>query len=90
MIGIIRAPYPFAFAVWLGAVAGVPDWVIQSKDTYEILASMLQRDRIFDMIPEKTLKAFRQVSGREPSYRNKNAAKCDIIYAVLRAVWQRV
>lgn len=88
--GIITAPYSFGFAFWLGAVGSVPGWVVQQNDTYEVLADMLERGVIFDMIPEKTLNSFRKVSGREPSYRKKYAAECDITFAVLSAVWRRV
>ena len=90
IVGIINSSYNFGFAFWLNSVSGVPDWVMQSNDTYEVLADMLDRDIVFDMIPEKALKAFRQVAGREPNYRKKYAAKCDVIYAVLKAVWNKV
>lgn len=84
---ILNSSYSFQFAFWLGAVSGVPDWVRQSNATYELLADLLERDAIFERIPEKALKAFRQVMGKEPNWRKKNAAKCDVTYAVLRACW---
>ncbi len=90
IVGIINSSYNFGFAFWLNSVSGVPDWVRQSNGTYEVFADMLDRDVIFDMIPEKALKAFRQVSGRESNYRKKYSAKCDVIYAVLKAVWDKV
>lgn len=85
--GILNSSYNFQFAFWLGAVSGVPDWVRQSNQTYELLADWLDKDVWMDRIPDKSLKAFRQVMGKEPSWRKKNAAKCDVTYAVLRACW---
>lgn len=82
---IINSSNNFQFAFWISAVSGVPDWARQSTVTYELLADMLEREVIFDLIPDKSLKAFRQVMGKEPSWRKKNAAKCDVIYAVLKA-----
>ena len=90
IVGIINSPYNFQFAFWLGSVTGVPDWVKQHNDTYEALADMLDRNVIFNQIPEKALKAFKQVSGKEPNYRKKHAAECDVTYAVLMAVWGKV
>ena len=48
---------------------------------------MLDRNAIFHQIPESALKAFKQVLGKEPNYRKKHAAECDIIYAILRAIY---
>ena len=90
IVGIIKSPYNFQFAFWLGAITGVPDWVKQHNGTYEALADMLDRNIIFNQIPESALKAFKQVSGKEPNYRKKYAAECDVLYAVLRAVWDEV
>ncbi|MBQ7338654.1 MAG: hypothetical protein IJW40_09420 [Clostridia bacterium] len=84
--GIINAPYNFQFAFWLGAVSGVPDWMRQSTETYEVLADVLECDVLFDSIPDRVLKAFRQVLGKEPVWRGC-AARCDVIYAVLRACY---
>lgn len=84
LYSIINSSYNFQFAFWLGAVSGVPDWIRQSTQTYELLADMLVRDTLFDMIPDRALKAFRQVMGIEPVWRGK-AAKCDVTYAVLKA-----
>lgn len=82
---IIENPYHFQFGFWLGTVSGVPDWVRQSTATYELLADKLDKDTLFDMIPDKSLKAFRQIMGREPNWRKKTAAKCDVTFAVLKA-----
>ena len=49
------------------------------KGTYEVLADMLDRNVIFNQIPESALKAFKRVSGEEPNYRKKYAAECDVI-----------
>ena len=87
IIGIINSSYNFQFAFWLSAITGVPDWVKQHNDTYEALADMLDRNAIFHQIPESALKAFKQVSGKEPNYRKKYAAECDVMYAILRAVF---
>ena len=87
IVSIINSPYNFQFAFWLGAITGVPDWVKQHNDTYEALADMLDRNIIFNQIPERALKTFKQVSGKEPNYRKKHAAECDIIYAILRAIY---
>ena len=88
--GIMNSSYNFQFAFWLNSVAGIPDWVRQHNGTYEVLADMLDRNAILDMLPENALKAFRKVSGIESNYRRKNAAECDIIYAILKAVWGKV
>ena len=88
--GIMNSSYNFQFVFWLNSVAGIPDWVRQHNGTYEVLADMLDRNAILDMLPENALKAFRKVSGIENNYRRKNAAECDIIYAILKAVWGKV
>ena len=90
IVGIINSSYNFQFAFLLGAVTGVPDWVKQHNGTYETLADMLDRGVIFNQIPESALKAFKHVSGKEPNYRKKHAAECDVTYAVLKAVLGKV
>lgn len=87
---IMSSSYNFQFAFWLNSVTGVPDWVQQHNGTYETLADMLDRNAILDNISDSALNAFKKVSGKEPSYRQKYAAECDITYAVLRAVWNKV
>ncbi len=82
---IMESSYSFQFGFWLGAVSGVPDWVRQSTQTYELLAYILDEDTFMDMIPEKALKAFRQVMGREPNWRKKASVKCDVMFAILSA-----
>lgn len=82
---IIHHPYPFQFAFWLSAVSGTPDFVRQSTGTYETLAALLQKGNLAALFPEKTFRAFRQVMGKEPNMRKKNAAECDLTYAILRA-----
>jgi len=90
IIGLMSGSYSFGFAFWLGAVSGVPDWVRQHSGTYEALADLIDRNALLDKLPEKALGAFRKVSGREPSFRRKHAAECDVLFAVLNAVWGRV
>ena len=90
IVGIINSSYNFQFAFWLGTITGVPDWVQQHNDTYEALADMLDRNAIFNQIPESALSAFKKVAGKEPIYRKKHAAECDVTYAVLKAVWGKV
>ena len=90
IVGIMNSSYNFQFAFWLRTVSGVPDWVKQYNDTYEVLADMLERNAIFERIPENALSAFRRVTGKEPNYRKKYAAECDVMYAVLKAVWGKV
>ena len=90
IIGIMNSSYNFQFAFWLGSVTGVPEWVQQHNGTYEALADMLERNVIFNQIPESALKAFKQVSGKETNYRKKHAAECDVLYAALRAVWGKI
>ncbi len=90
IIGIMNSAYNFQFAFWLDSVTGVPDWVQQYNGTYETLADMLDRNAIVDNISDSALSAFKRVSGKEPSYRKKHAAECDITYAVLRTVWNKV
>ena len=84
---IIDDPYHFRFGFWLRSISEVPDWARQSTHTYELLADMLEKDILMDMLSDKTLKAFRQIMGREPSLRKKTAAKCDVTFAVLKACW---
>ncbi len=90
IVNIINSSYNFQFAFWLSAVTSVPDWVKQHNGTYEVLADMLDRNVILNQIPESALKAFKQVSGKEPNYRKKHAAECDVVYAVLKAIWDKV
>ncbi len=89
-VDIMNSSYNSQFAFWLGSVAGVPDWVKQDNGTYEVLADMLDRNVIFNQIPEKVLKAFKQVLGKESNYRKKHAAECDVVYAILKACWLKV
>ena len=90
IIGIMNSSSNFQFAFWLGTITGVPDWVKQHNGTYEALADMLDRNAIFNQIPTSALSAFKKVSGKEPNYRKKHAAECDVTYAVLKAVWGKV
>jgi len=90
IVGIMNSYYNFQFAFWLGAITGVPDWVKQYNGTYEALANMLESNIIFDRLPENALSAFKKVLGKEPNYRKKYAALCDVTYAVLKAVWKNV
>ncbi len=85
LYAIINDSYPFRFAFWLGSVSGVPDFVRQSTGTYEVLADLLQKGNIENLLSKKAFRAFRQVMGKEPDMRKKNAAKCDLTYAILRA-----
>ena len=87
---IINDPYNFQFAFWLGSVSGVPDWVRQSDETYFVLADFLEKEDNVDALPDRVFSAFRRVSGKEPNYRKRSAAKCDLTYALLRAVWDVV
>lgn len=82
---ILESSYNFQFGFWLSAVSGVPDWVRQNTETYELLADILDKDTFMDMIPENQLKAFRQIMGREPNWRNKKSVKCDVMFALLKA-----
>ncbi len=82
---IINDPYSFHFAFWLSSVTGVPDFMLQSTGTYEVLADLLRKGKIEELLPDKTFRAFRQVMGKEPNLRKKNAVKCDLTYALLRA-----
>ena len=90
IVGIINSSYNFQFAFWLGAITGVPDWVKQHNGTYEVLADMLDRNVIFNQIPESALKAFKQVAGKEPNYRKKHGAECDVLFAVLQAIGKNI
>jgi len=90
IIGILNSSYNFQFTFWLGAITGAPDWVKQHNDTYEVLADMLERNVIFNQIPESALSTFKKVAGKESNYRKKHTAECDITYAVLKAVWGKV
>lgn len=88
LYSMICDPYPFRFAFWLGSVSGVPDFMLQSTDTYEILADLLKKGTIETLLPEKSFRAFRQVMGKEPSMRKKTAKACDLTYAILRACYE--
>ncbi len=83
---IVNDTYAFRFGFWLSAVSGVPDWVRQSTQSYEVLAELLEKDELFDAIPDRTLKAFRQIMGKEPAWRG-SAARCDVTYALLRTCY---
>ena len=84
---IMESSYNYQFGFWLGAVSGVPDWVRQNTQTYEVLAHILDEDTFMDMIPEKALNAFREIMGREPNWRKKASVKCDVMFAILNACW---
>lgn len=84
---ILESDYHFQFGFWLRSVSGVPAWVRQSTQTYELLAQILHEDTYMNMIPEKALKAFRQIMGREPNWRNQVSVKCDVLFAILNACW---
>ncbi len=87
---IINNPYNFEFVFWLGFVSGVPDWVRQDDGTYYVLADYLERADNVDAIPDRVFSCFRKVMGKEPNYRKRTAAKCDLTYALLRAIWNVV
>ena len=82
---IVDDPYPFRFGFWLSEVTGTPDWARQSMSAYELLADWLERDQFPGRLPEKALQAFRKIMGREPNWRKKEAVKCDVTFAVLKA-----
>jgi len=82
---IVNDPYKFEFGFWLAKISGLPEWAVQTTQSYETLSELLESDTLMDIIPDKALKGFRHISGIEPSWRNKTAVKCDITYAVLRA-----
>lgn len=84
---IMKSSYNYQFGFWLKTVSGVPDWVRQNTQTYELLAHILIEDTFMDMIPEKTLNAFRKIMGREPDWRKKTSVKCDVMFAILNACW---
>lgn len=90
ILGIMNSSYSFGFAFWLSSVSSVPDWVRQHNGSYDALASLLEKNKIPANLSEKALGAFRKVSGREPNYRKKHAAECDVLFAVLNAVWGKV
>jgi hypothetical protein len=81
---IIDNRYHFAFGFWLRTLIALPEWAVQSNQTYELLAEISDSDKLIDMIPEKTLKGFRQVCGIEPRWNNKTAVKCDLVFSVLK------
>lgn len=85
---ILNNPDKFCFGFWLGAVSGVPDWVRQSTQTYELLARLLDEDTFMEMIPEDALQGFRHIIGREPNWRKKTSVKCDVMFAMLNACWR--
>lgn len=83
--GILESPYSFQFGFWLGDITGLPDWARQSTSAYELLADWLEEGTLPERIPEKALKAFRQIAGREPDWRKKISVRCDLTFAVLKA-----
>ena len=84
---IINGSYNFGFAFFLGSVTGVPDFMPRPTVTYGLLADILRRGNVDELIPEPAYRAFRQVMGKEPTLRRKYAKKCDLTYALLRACW---
>lgn len=82
---ILQSTYPFHFGFWLRDVGSTPDWARQSTKTYELLIDLLKKDELIERIPDKALKAFRQIMGIETSWRAKTAVRCDVTFAVLRA-----
>lgn len=84
---ILEDPYKFSFGFWLNVITKVPDWVRQSTQPYELLAEFIEEDTFMDLIPEQTLKGFRNTISREPNWRNKISVKCDVMFAILNACW---
>lgn len=84
---ILDDPYHVHFGFWLRTITAVPDWVRQTTQPYEFLAQLLDEDTFMDMIPEKTLKGFKDILGREPNWRKKSSIKCDVAFALLNACW---
>ena len=82
---VLNNPYNFQFGFWLSAITGTPDWVRQSTATYGLIASHLDADDYMEMIPDRQLKAFRQIMGREPDWRKKTSVKSDVMFALLNA-----
>jgi hypothetical protein len=82
---IIYNPNHFAFGFWLRVLGSLPEWAVGSIQTYEMLAEILDSDKLTDMMSEKALKGFRRVCGIEPRWSNKTAVKCDLVFAVLKA-----
>ena len=84
---ILNDPYHVHFGFWLRTLTAVPDWVRPATQPYELLAQLLEEDAFMDMIPERTLKGFKDILGREPNWRKKAFIKCDVTYALLHACW---
>lgn len=82
---IVNDPHKFEFGFWLARISGLPQWAIQTTQSYDTLLELVESDKLMDIIPDKALKGFRHISGIEPNWRNKTAVKCDVTYAVLRA-----
>lgn len=89
LLSIINNQYPYLFAFWLRSVTSIPDFMPRPTGTYETLAEVLKRGDVENLLPEKAYHAFRSVLGREPSLRKRNAKKCDITYALLRACYRK-
>mgnify|MGYP000855191209 FL=1 len=84
---MIDNPNRYTFGFWLRSITGHPDWAIQTTQSYELLAELLESDTLMNIMNDKTLQGFRRISGRESNWQNKTAVKCDVVFAVLKACW---
>ncbi len=86
IIALTQDDYNYKFAFWLRSLTNTPRWAIQSTGSYESLAELVKSGELVRSIPDKTFRAFHQVSGIEPSLRKKDAAECELLYCALRAI----
>lgn len=84
---ILNSSNHYAFGFWLRSISGTAEWVRQSTQSYELLARLLEEDSYMDLIPQKALTGFRHILGREPSWRKKDAVKCDVAFAIMNACY---
>ncbi|MEA4832728.1 MAG: hypothetical protein VB118_08940 [Oscillospiraceae bacterium] len=84
---IVNNQYHFAFGFWLRNLIEHPEWVLQTTQSYEFLAELLEEDKLMKIIPDNTKEGFRHLLGIEPYWKNKTAVNCDLTFAVLKTCW---
>jgi len=84
---MINSKNRYMFGFWLRTLSHVPKWGIQSTQPYELLADLVLKNNLFNMLNDKTLDGFRRLWGIESSWKNETNIKCDLIYTIMKVCY---
>jgi hypothetical protein len=87
---IIENPNRYMFGFYLRTLNRVPLWGVQTTQPYELLADLLEKGTIFELMNAKTLDGFRKLWGIEPSWKNETNIKCDLFYIILKICYPKL